>query len=98
MLSGSNAFEFAGPSGQEGDESWPGSSSDGVAGFGTSTSAAWPELSDTSFPMTGLHNSSNISASWPSAHQVCLGLDIAVLFQAPVGSGICVAAGKLCCQ
>lgn len=98
MLSGSNAFELPAPSGQEADETWPGSSSDGLAGFGTSTSAAWPELSDTNFPITGLHNSSNISASWPSAQQVRLGLDTIVLFQASVSSGICVAAGQLCCQ
>lgn len=98
MLLGSNAFEFPGPSGQEGNEAWPGSSSDGLAGFGTSTSATWPELSDTNFPMTGLHSSSNISASWPSIQQVCLDLDMAAKLLASVDSGVCATAGTLCWQ
>ena len=98
MLLGSTAFEFPGPSGQECEEAWPGGSSDGLAGFGTSTSASWPELSDTNFPMTGLHNSSNISASWPSIQQVCLDLKMAAKLLASVDSSVCANAGAHCWQ
>ena len=98
MLPGSHTFEFPGPSGQEGNEAWPGSSSDGLAGFGTSTSAIWPDLLDTDFPVTVFHSLSNISASWPSVQQVCLDLNMAAKFLAPVDSGVCATAGALCWQ
>ena len=70
MLSGSNAFELPGPSGQEHEEAGPLYPSQEFPSLSTSASVIWPELPDTEMPMAGLHHTSNISASWPNLVQV----------------------------